>query len=64
MQYSRLEGLIRRLGLKESLTSLGLKASDIDWLAKNALKVSAPAINNHPIAINEEAIREIFRQSL
>jgi alcohol dehydrogenase class IV len=60
----KLSDLIKRLGLSESLTSLGLSESDIPWLTQNALKVSANGLGNHPVVFDEKAIAEIYRQSL
>ena len=56
--------LIGRLGLKESLTGLGLSAGDVPWLAENALKVSGPGLGNHPVVFYEAAIADIYRLSL
>jgi alcohol dehydrogenase class IV len=59
-----IDSAIGRLGLRESLTSLGLGEGDVEWLAKNALKVSAAGIANHPVVFTEEQIAGIYRQSL
>ena len=58
------ERLISDLGLAVSLSSLGFKESDVPWLAENALKVSAPAINNHPVVFTQEQIADVYRSCL
>jgi alcohol dehydrogenase class IV len=53
-----------RLGVTSSLSGLGLTADDLPWLTANALKVSAPGINNHPVPLDEAGIFDIYRRSL
>lgn len=55
-----LSAVVNDLGLSETLTSLGLSQDDIPWLVQNAIKVSTPGINNHPVVFTEEQIREIY----
>jgi alcohol dehydrogenase class IV len=58
------EKLLARLDLALSLGGLGVKAEDVDWMAENALKVSAAGISNHPVQFGREEIREIYRAAL
>ena len=55
---------IERLGLKGSLTSLGLSEADLPWLTQNAFKISGPGIKNHPVVFDEAGVEGLYRQSL
>jgi alcohol dehydrogenase class IV len=59
-----LRALLREIGLEVGLGDLGITADDIDWMAENALKVSAPGIAHHPVVFDEDDIKEIYRLAL
>jgi alcohol dehydrogenase class IV len=48
--------------MDNSLRSLGVKESDFEVLADNALK-TAPWIKFHPTPLDKEAIMAIYRKS-
>lgn len=56
--------LIDELNLTATLGEQGIKASDVDWLAENCLKVSAPSIANHPVIFGLEDIKRIYLKAL
>jgi alcohol dehydrogenase class IV len=58
------EKLVSDLGLATRLGCLGFTEADVPWLAENAIKVSAPGINNHPVVFTAEQIADIYRSCL
>ena len=56
--------LLQRLDLSFSLSQLGLKESDIPWMAENCMKVSAASIANNPVVFSQEQIAEIYRRAM
>jgi alcohol dehydrogenase YqhD (iron-dependent ADH family) len=55
-------GWLGKVGMDNSLRSLGVKESDFEVLADNALK-TAPWIKFHPTPLDKEAIMAIYRKS-
>ncbi|MDR1788168.1 MAG: iron-containing alcohol dehydrogenase [Treponema sp.] len=58
------EALIDALGLRSGLRAQGVRDDDIDWLAENALKVSAAGIANHPVQFSLEEIKAIYKEAM
>ncbi len=56
--------LLDELHLTATLGEQGIKASEVDWLAENCLKVSAPSIANHPVIFGLEDIKRIYLKAL
>jgi alcohol dehydrogenase class IV len=56
--------LLARIDLTVKLGSQGVKAEDLDWMAENALKVSAAGVANHPVQFSLDEIKGIFREAL
>jgi alcohol dehydrogenase class IV len=56
--------LLAEIDLNVNLSSQGVKAEDVDWMAENTLKVSAAGVANHPVKFSLEEIKEIFRAAL
>jgi alcohol dehydrogenase class IV len=56
--------LLADLDLAIGLGDQGIRREDVDWMAENALKVSAAGIANHPVKFGLEEIREIYRSAL
>jgi alcohol dehydrogenase class IV len=55
---------LQQIDLVTTLGEQGVKETDIDRLAENALKVSAAGIANHPVLFGLEEIKQIYRDSL
>lgn len=51
------------LELDISLRDLGVKESDLDWLAENALQVSQTLLSNNPIVFTKTEIREMYQKA-
>jgi alcohol dehydrogenase class IV len=56
--------LLADIDLAVRLGNEGIKEEDIDWMAENALKVSAAGLANHPVAFGVEEIKAIYRAAL
>jgi alcohol dehydrogenase class IV len=56
--------MLANIDLNINLSSQGVKAEDVDWMAENTLKVSAAGITNHPVKFSLEEIKAIFRAAL
>lgn len=56
--------LLQKLDLSFSLSELGLKETDIPWMAENCMKVSAASVVNHPVVFTQEQIAELYRQAM
>jgi alcohol dehydrogenase class IV len=56
--------LLADLDLATGLESQGVKGEDVDWMAENALKVSAAGVAHHPLRFSLEEIKEIYRAAL
>ncbi len=61
---SKIKELLKDLQLTETLGELGVEEKDIDWLADNCRKVSAPSIANHPVVFNLDEIKRIYQSAL
>jgi alcohol dehydrogenase class IV len=60
----RVTALLAEIDLVTTLGAEGVKVADIDWMAENALKVSAAGIANHPRCFTIEEIKAIYREAL
>lgn len=56
--------LLAELQLNTTLTEQGISEEDVDWLAKNCLKVSAASIANHPVVFSLDDLKRIYRNAL
>ena len=56
--------LLNHLDLATTLSEQGIKEEDIDWMAENCMKVSAPSINNHPVVFTIEDMKRIYKKAL
>lgn len=52
------------LKLNRTLGELGVKASDLEWLADNALKTMAASIENNPLVFDRKGIIDIYKACL
>lgn len=59
-----IEGLLDKLDLRTTLSNEGVKAEDVEWMTKNAFKVSAASLKNHPKVFTEEEVRQIYEEAL
>ena len=57
---SVIEHLLDCLDLRTTLSREGVLAEDVEWMTKNAFKVSAAGIQNHPKVFTEEEVRRIY----
>lgn len=56
--------LLEEIHLTAALGEMGVEEKDVDWLADNCLKVSAPSMANHPVVFNKDQIKEIYKKAL
>lgn len=56
--------LLRQIGLEQPLSEQGVTKEDIPWMADNCLKVSAGAMQNHPVVFDREKIVKIYEKAL
>lgn len=56
--------LLENLDLTTKLSDLGVREDDIDWMAQNCMKISAPSLKGHPRQFNEEDLKRIYRKAL
>lgn len=61
---AEIRGLLDRLQLSETLTGLGIREEDVDWMTENCIKVSAAGISCHPVSFSRSQIRELYRRAL
>ena len=61
---SVIEHLLDCLDLRTTLSREGVLAEDVEWMTKNAFKVSAAGIHNHPKVFTEEEVRRIYLEAL
>lgn len=61
---SVIEHLLDCLDLRTTLSREGVLAEDVEWMTKNAFKVSAAGIQNHPKVFTEEEVRRIYLEAL
>lgn len=59
-----LKEFIERLNLTTTLSELGIKESDVDWMTDNCLKVSEAGILYHPKTFNREEIKQLYLKAL
>lgn len=59
-----IEKLLAEIELTTTLSAEGVKEEDIDWMAENALKVSAVSINSHPVVFTLDEIKEIYKEAM
>ncbi|MDR1972336.1 MAG: iron-containing alcohol dehydrogenase [Treponema sp.] len=59
-----LRKLLADIDLAIGLGSQGVREEDVDWMAENALKVSAAGVANHPVKFSLEEIKEIYRTAM
>lgn len=60
----KIEELLDSIQLRTSLSKEGVLPEDIDWMGKNAFKVSAAGIQNHPKVFTEEEVRQIYEEAM
>jgi alcohol dehydrogenase class IV len=56
--------LLASIDLAIGLGSQGIREEDVDWMAENALKVSAAGIANHPAKFSLQDIKAIYHSAL
>ncbi len=61
---SAIRTLLKNLDLQVTLSEQGILEQDIDWMTENFFKVSIGNMNNHPIELTEDMIKEIYRKAL
>ena len=59
-----IEALLCRLDLRTTLSAEGVLAEDVEWMTKNAFKVSAAGLQNHPKVFTEEEVSRIYLEAL
>lgn len=59
-----MQNLLASLDLALTLTDLGVKPGDVDWLTVNAFKTMQGAISNNPRIVTTEDVREIYTSCL
>lgn len=60
----RIRYILSKLNLSSSLSADGITEEDIDWMAKNCLKVSTASLLNHPKQFGLQDLKRIYRKSL
>ncbi|MEA4925416.1 MAG: iron-containing alcohol dehydrogenase [Syntrophomonadaceae bacterium] len=56
--------LRKQIGLDFTLSQLGVKASDLDWLTENSLRATIKPIQNSPRVPNQQEIKAIYSSCL
>lgn len=56
--------LLDRLNLCVTLSELGVRAQDVDWMTDNCMKVSAPSLLNSPLPMTRELVKQLYQQAL
>ncbi len=59
-----IEALLDSLDLRTTLSAEGVLPEDVEWMTKNAFKVSAAGLQNHPKVFTEEEVAQIYREAL
>lgn len=59
-----IRNFLTQIELKVTLGELGVKPDDVDWLAENCMKVSAPSMKNYPRLFSMDEIKEIYKKAL
>jgi len=57
-------GMIKRIGLTKTLGDMGITTADLDWLTANCQKTMAGAIASHPVPMDAQKIRAIYKACL
>lgn len=60
----RIKVLLEKINLAVTLGEMGVEEKDVDWLADNCRKVSAPSMANHPVVFGIEEIKEIYKKAI
>ena len=60
----KIREFIEKLELTVTLGELGIKETDVPWMAANCMKVSAAGISYHPVTFGREQIEELYRKAL
>lgn len=60
----RLQFLLRKIQMETTLSKEGITKSDIAWMTENACKVSAAALQYHPVTFSKEDITLIYQEAL
>lgn len=55
---------MEKLNLRISLSQIGVRETDIDWMTENCFKVSDAAMRSHPKQFSKEEVRELYYQAL
>jgi alcohol dehydrogenase class IV len=59
-----IKDLLAELDLTTNLSELGIKEEDIDWMAQNCLKISAPSLKGHPKQFELEDLKRLYKKAL
>ena len=59
-----IQSLLEKIGLTTSLSKLGVRPDDIEWMTENCFKVSAAGIANHPVTFDHEGIWKIYTEAM
>lgn len=59
-----IKALLDSLNLRTTLSAEGVLPEDVEWMTKNAFKVSAASLRNHPRVFTEEEVAQIYREAL
>lgn len=60
----KIQELIAKLHLTETLGDMGITDKDLPWLTENCLKISAASIANHPVVFSAEEIKDIYQKAI
>lgn len=56
--------LLKDIDLETTLGEQGITEEDVDWMAENCMKVSAPSMAAHPKEFSIEDIKRIYKKAL
>lgn len=56
--------LLKSLDMTTTLSKLGIREEDIEWMTQNCFKVSAAGLSYHPVKFLEKDIKELYRKAL
>lgn len=59
-----LKSFLAEAGLTTTLSHEGVLPSDLDWMVRNALRVSRESLILHPKAFSKEEVREIYMECM
>lgn len=60
----QIRDLLKALSLETTLSEQGIEKGDIDWMAENCLKVSAPSMAAHPKNFTFDEIKALYGKAL